>query len=480
MIKIYNTFTKQKEEFIPMEDDIIKMYVCGQTVYDYCHLGHARKELVFDVIRRWFISSGYKVTFVENITDIDDKIINKAIANNEDFITLTNRYINYMHEDFNKLGIMPPDIEPRATEYIPQMIAIIETLINKNFAYKASNGDVYYAVDKFNNYGLLSGKKLHELNAGNRVAIDEFKRNPLDFVLWKSVKDNTHEANSNKSNNHEPFWPSAILGNGRPGWHIECSAMSQSLLGSHFDIHGGGLDLQFPHHENEIAQSEAANGCKFANYWLHNGFLNISDEKMSKSTGNFYTLREILAKYDEELIKFFILKTHYQSPLNFSFDILDNTKQSLLKLYFAIKDFNINLDNYQINWDNYFANKFKQAMDDNFNTPLSIVVLFELVSKINQDKDINDALLLVALANTINLLIKPAKQFLQQQKNNFDSSNNSENINVVEIKLLITKRLAAKKNKNYQLADQIRKQLLDKNIILEDNINNTTSWHIHN
>src|SRR5579863_1160272 len=306
-MKFYNSFTRKKEEFVPIEANKIKMYVCGQTVYDYCHLGHARKSVVFDMIRRWFIASGYDVIYVENITDIDDKIINRAIENKEDINALTSRFTNYMHEDFDKLGIMRPDLEPRATEYIPQMLKIIESLVEKGYAYLANNGDVYYVVRKFANYGKLSGKTVDSLRAGERVEVDANKQDPLDFVLWKASKPG------------EPFWESKF-GNGRPGWHIECSAMSEELLGKNFDIHGGGQDLQFPHHENEIAQSEAHNGCKFANYWMHNGFLNINDEKMSKSLGNFFTLRDVLNKYDAEVIRFFMLRTHYRSPLNFSQD----------------------------------------------------------------------------------------------------------------------------------------------------------------
>jgi cysteinyl-tRNA synthetase len=294
-MKIYNSLSKQKENFIPIKPNEIKMYVCGQTVYDYCHLGHARKAVVFDMVRRWFIASGYKVVFVENITDIDDKIIRRAEENSETIYQLTERYIKYMHEDFASLGVMRPDYEPKATKYVSQMVYLILDLIDKNYAYQAENGDVYYRVRKFVGYGKLSGKSLDDLRAGERVDVDLNKEDPLDFVLWKASKEN------------EVYWDSP-LGNGRPGWHIECSAMSEEILGKNFDIHGGGQDLQFPHHENEIAQSEAHNNCQFANYWMHNGFLNVNDEKMSKSLGNFFTLRDALNQYNPEVIRYFMLK----------------------------------------------------------------------------------------------------------------------------------------------------------------------------
>jgi cysteinyl-tRNA synthetase len=443
-MKIYNSFTRQKEEFVPNEKNKIKMYVCGQTVYDYCHLGHARKSVVFDMIRRWFIASDYAVTYVENITDIDDKIINRAIENKEDINTLTSRFINYMHEDFDKLGIMRPDLEPRATEYIPQMVKIIESLIEKGYAYLAANGDVYYIVRKFANYGQLSGKTLDSLRAGERVEVDTNKQDPLDFVLWKASKPG------------EPFWESKF-GKGRPGWHIECSAMSEELLGKNFDIHGGGQDLQFPHHENEIAQSEAHNGCKFANYWMHNGFLNINDEKMSKSLGNFFSLRDVLAKYDAETIRFFMLRTHYRSPLNFSQDGLSDAKQGLTRLYTAIKPYIIK-KTVHIDWNTGYASRFKQAMDDDFNTSLAISVLFEIVSQINKEPNQELAELLVMLSGSIGILTRDVKEFF----------NASSKISPELIEEQIQKRQIAKQSRDFALADKIRNDLLSQGIILED------------
>ena len=371
-MKIFNSLSKQKEDFIPIKHNEVKMYICGQTVYDYCHLGHARKAVVFDMVRRWFIASGYKVVFVENITDIDDKIIRRAEENGETIYQLTERYIKYMHEDFASLGVMRPDHEPKATEYVTQMVYLIQDLINKNYAYQAINGDVYYRVRKFVGYGKLSGKSLDDLRAGERVDVDLNKEDPLDFVLWKASKEN------------EVYWDSP-LGNGRPGWHIECSAMSEEILGKNFDIHGGGQDLQFPHHENEIAQSEAHNGCQFANYWMHNGFLNVNDEKMSKSLGNFFTLRDVLNQYNPEVIRYFILKTHYRSPLNFSYDNLLDAKNSLTRLYQTLReyDFSSNICDFsKIDWSVNYAVNFKNAMDDDFNTSLAISILFELVNEI--------------------------------------------------------------------------------------------------
>jgi cysteinyl-tRNA synthetase len=428
------------------------MYVCGQTVYDYCHLGHSRKAVVFDMIRRWFIASGYKVTFIENITDIDDKIINRALENGESITDLTTRFINYMHEDFDKLGIMRPDVEPKATDYIASMLEVIENLVKKGYAYQADNGDVYYSVRKFVNYGKLSGKDIADLRAGERVHIDVHKKDPLDFVLWKRAKAN------------EPYWESKF-GNGRPGWHIECSAMSEQILGKHFDIHGGGQDLQFPHHENEIAQSEAHNDCKFANYWLHNGFLNIRDEKMSKSLGNFLTLREVLNDYDHEVIRFFMLRTHYRSPLNFSYEHLDEAKHGLARLYTAIKPYiaSAKIDVTNIDWSNEFASRFKSAMDDDFNTALAISVLFELATLINKENTITHALLLISLANTIGLLNRKPQDFLQA-----DSDLTSK------VEALIEERNIARKAKDFALADKIRNDLLTQGIVLEDGSGGTT------
>lgn len=450
-MKIFNTFSKSKEEFIPIEANRIRMYVCGQTVYDYCHLGHARKSVVFDMIRRWFIALGYKVTYVENITDIDDKIITRARENNETISQLTERFINYMHEDFSKLGILKPDKEPRATDYILQMIKIIDELIKQGYAYLAQNGDVYYSVRKFAHYGKLSGKSLKDLRAGERVELDPNKIDPMDFVLWKSAKDS------------EPYWDSPF-GKGRPGWHIECSAMAEELLGKNFDIHGGGQDLLFPHHENEIAQSEAHNNCKFANYWLHNGFLNINDEKMSKSLGNFATLRDILKEHDPEVVRFFMLRTHYRSPLSFNSISLEDAKHGLTRLYTAVKNYSSSEKN-NIDWNNEFAFRFKQAMDDDFNSPLAISILFELALEINKHNDLKLANLLILLANTMGILERKPIDFLQA----------GNKILVEEIEILIKKREEARINKNFILADQIRQDLLIQGIMLEDS-NGVTTW----
>lgn len=452
-MKIYNSYSKIKEEFYTISPNQIKMYVCGQTVYDYCHLGHARKAVVFDMIRKWFIANGYDVIYVENVTDIDDKIINRAILNNESIESLTGRYVQYMHEDFDKLGIMRPTIEPFATKYINEMIDLIDDLVSKGFAYKASNNDVYYRVNGFKNYGKLSGENLNALIQGERIEIDINKENPLDFVLWKSSKEN------------EPFWDSKF-GKGRPGWHIECSAMAENLLGKNFDIHGGGLDLKFPHHENEIAQSEAHNDCKFANFWMHNGFLRLNDEKMSKSLGNILTLRDVLKIHHPEVIRFFMLKTHYRSPLNFDLELLEDAKNVLTKLYLSIKNFSSTLHIPKKNiWDTEYAKKFQDAMNDDFNTPLAITILFEIQNILNKTNDIIMKELLVSLANSIGLLTQDANEFLQYRIIDSDF-----------IKEKIAQRNDARKNKDFRLADEIREELLNKGVILEDNKDGTTSW----
>jgi cysteinyl-tRNA synthetase len=452
-MKIYNSLSKQKENFIPIKPNEIKMYVCGQTVYDYCHLGHARKAVVFDMVRRWFIASGYKVVFVENITDIDDKIIRRAEENSETIYQLTERYIKYMHEDFASLGVMRPDYEPKATKYVSQMVYLILDLIDKNYAYQAENGDVYYRVRKFVGYGKLSGKSLDDLRAGERVDVDLNKEDPLDFVLWKASKEN------------EVYWDSP-LGNGRPGWHIECSAMSEEILGKNFDIHGGGQDLQFPHHENEIAQSEAHNNCQFANYWMHNGFLNVNDEKMSKSLGNFFTLRDALNQYNPEVIRYFMLKSHYRSPLNFSYDNLLDAKNSLSKIYQTLRDYDFNADNCnigEIDWLDKYAVNFKNAMDDDFNTSLAISVLLEIVTEINREKNSKLAKLLYTLANTIGLLNSNPQQFLQS----------GVGLSVQFIEEMIVKRNQARLDRDFALSDKIRDELLSNNIVLEDSKNGT-------
>ena len=450
-MQIFNTLTKKKEQFIPIHKNHISMYVCGQTVYDFCHMGHARKELVFDMIRRWFIASGYKVKYVVNITDIEDKIILRANENNETIYQLTERIIGYMHEDLDALGIMRPDYEPRATDYIPQMLNIIDDLVDKGYAYHAQNGDVYYKVRKFVGYGKLSGKSLDDLQAGERVDIDQNKQDPLDFVLWKSSKEN------------EPAWESKF-GSGRPGWHIECSAMSEYILGKHFDIHGGGQDLQFPHHENEIAQSEAHNGCKFANYWMHNGFLNINDEKMSKSLGNFFTLRDVLGLYHPEVIRLFMLRTHYRSPLNYSLDNMDDAKIGLTRMYTAMNQYALaKNEDYVIDWSSNYANKFKNAMDDDFNTPLAISILFDMVSELNKHNNIELYKLFISLANVLGLLNISSQEFFQA----------GVNISTFDIDNLIEERKLAKQNKDFVKSDSIREQLLSQGIILEDTAKGT-------
>lgn len=443
MLSVYNTLKNKKEIFKSIEPNKVKMYVCGMTVYDFCHIGHARVLIVFDMITRWLRESGYKVQYVRNITDIDDKIIKKAIDENVDYSVITENFIKEMNYDAAQLGVISPSLEPRATEHIDDMIKMIEDLITKGYAYKADNNDVFYAVSKFNDYGKLSGKSLKDLIAGSRVEVDKFKQDNNDFVLWKSAKPN------------EPYWKSP-WGNGRPGWHIECSTMSNNLLGKNFDIHGGGQDLQFPHHENEIAQSEAVNNCQMANYWIHNGFVKIDDEKMSKSLGNFFTIRSVLQKYQPEVIRFFILKAHYRSPLNFSNKNLEESKQALTKLYLSIRNFKIDLA-FNINWDQKFPNQFKKALDDDFNTPEAIALLFELALKINKDKIVEDANLLVKLGNILGVLSHDAETFLK------DDANAS-----IDVEILIKQRNEAKASKDYATADKLRDYLLENNILIED------------
>ena len=444
MIKIYNSLTKSKEIFSPIEKEKVKMYVCGMTVYDLCHLGHARVLVVFDLINRWFMAHGYEVTYVRNITDIDDKIIARANEQKVSIGELTQKYIDEMNQDISALNVLNPSYEPRATQHIDGMIKMISNLIDKGFAYQADNNDVYYSVEKFDGYGKLSGKSLKELKAGNRVEIDHAKENSFDFVLWKSAKTN------------EPSWDSP-WGKGRPGWHIECSVMSNQILGQHFDIHGGGQDLQFPHHENEIAQSEAANDCQMANYWIHNGFVKVDDEKMSKSLGNFFTIRSILEYYDAEVVRFFILKAHYRSPLNYSDKHLEDAKTGLTKLYLTIRDFKGESTS-TIDWNLPYAKKFKQALDDDFNSSEAISILFELANEINKTNSRELLILLKSLAQILGLLSKDPEHFLQGKNSKDD----------VDIELMIKKRNDAKKNKNFQEADDIRANLLEKGILLED------------
>ncbi len=448
MLKIYNTLTRSKEIFTPRIAGKVGLYVCGMTVYDYCHVGHARVMVVFDTIVRYLRYSNYDVTYVRNITDIDDKIIHRANENGEDFHALTERFIDAMHEDERALLVLPVDIEPRATTSIPDIISMIEKLIANEFAYVGTNGDVFYAVEKFKNYGQLSGKNLDDLQAGERVDVDLAKRNPMDFVLWKMAKAD------------EPFWESP-WGNGRPGWHIECSAMSTCCLGNSFDIHGGGMDLQFPHHENEIAQSEGATGEKFVNLWMHNGFVRINEEKMSKSLGNFFTVREVLKQYRPEIIRFFILTSHYRSPLNYSDESLNDAAAGLTRLYTALRDVEI----IETDIDLEFKNRFEQAMNDDFNTPVALAVLFDVARELNKTKSPVLAATLKSLANVLGLLQSDSEVFLK-------SGNNDD----AEIDAQIQARVDAKKAKNWALADQIRDELKAKNIILEDSPDGSTRW----
>lgn len=450
MLTIYNSLGREKQPFVAITPGQVRLYVCGMTVYDYCHLGHARVLVVFDVITRWLRASGYAVDYVRNITDIDDKIIKRAAENNEPVAALTGRFIAAMNEDAAALGVLPPTHEPRATDFVREMQAMIAVLIERGLAYPAANGDVYYAVHAFPGYGKLSGKSLDELRAGERVEIDQYKRDPLDFVLWKAAKPG------------EPSWESP-WGPGRPGWHIECSAMGEHYLSEHFDIHGGGQDLQFPHHENEIAQSEGAHGCTLANYWIHNGFVRVDNEKMSKSLGNFFTIREVLTRYDAETLRFFIVRAQYRSPLNYSDHHLDDAKQALNRLYTALRD--VPAEEIEIDWQSPYAARFKAAMDDDFNTPEAIAVLFDLATETNKSKSAQTAGLLKALGGVLGLLQNDPAAHLQALT---DSAYSAE-----QIEQLIADRAAARKAKNFAESDRIRQQLLDAGIVLEDSAQGT-------
>jgi cysteinyl-tRNA synthetase len=447
MLKIHNSLGRAQQEFVPLRPGEVRMYVCGMTVYDYCHLGHARVLVVFDMVRRWLRESGYRVTYVRNITDIDDKIIRRARENNESTEALTARFIAYMDEDAAALGVEKPDHEPRATQYVPEMTDLIGRLEAKRLAYHAASGDVNYAVRRFPGYGKLSGKSLDELRAGERVEVDASKHDPLDFVLWK------------RSKPAEPSWPSR-WGEGRPGWHIECSAMSAQLLGEHFDIHGGGQDLEFPHHENEIAQSEGASGRPFVNFWMHNGMIQVDREKMSKSLGNFFTVREVLQKFDPQVVRFFILRAHYRSPLNYSDAHLEDAKSALARLYTALKDAPAVASG--IDWNEPHARRFKQAMDDDFGTPDAVAVLFELANRINSGEKAL-APQLRALGGVLGLLQRDAQHYLQGGET------------PAWIAEAIAAREAARKRKDYAEADRIRKDLLAKGIVLED-VGGRTTW----
>ena len=455
MLQIYNTLTNKKEPFIPIEAGRVRMYVCGMTVYDYCHIGHARVLVVFDMVARYLRASGHKVTYIRNITDIDDKIIKRATENAESIEALTGRFIAAMHEDADALGVLRPDEEPRATQHIAGIIKMIETLIERGFAYAARNNDVYYRVRQFPHYGQLSGKSIDDLRVGARVEADESKDDPLDFVLWKAAKPG------------EPYWDSP-WGRGRPGWHIECSAMSTAALGNHFDIHGGGLDLQFPHHENEIAQSEGATGEKFVNVWMHNGFVRVDDEKMSKSLGNFFTIREVLKKYDAEVVRYFILASHYRSPLNYGDESLDSAKSALTRLYTALKD----LPNASAPSATDSEQKFSAALSDDFNTPVAVAVLFDLAHEINKVRAVNLSqaaeygALLKKLGGILGILQRRPEEYLRAGDSRTGLSDSA-------IEALIASRQLARQNKNFAESDRIRDQLKTAGVILEDSAGGT-------
>jgi cysteinyl-tRNA synthetase len=456
MLTIYNSLTNRKEPFTPIVPGKVRMYVCGMTVYDYCHIGHARVLVVFDVVYRFLQHLGFEVNYVRNITDIDDKIINRANENNEDFNALTQRFIDAMNEDADALGILRPDSEPRATDHIESIITMIDGLLDKGSAYQAENGDVYFAVAKFKSYGQLSGKKIDELRAGERVDVDPGKKDPLDFVLWKSAKSG------------EPSWPSPY-GDGRPGWHIECSAMSTEMLGNHFDIHGGGQDLQFPHHENEIAQTESCTGEKFVNYWMHNGFVRVNEEKMSKSLGNFFTLREVMKDYKAEEIRYFIIGSHYRSQLNYSEEQLNNARSGLQRLYGALLDTGVA----DVPQGTKYQEQFEQALCDDFNTANAMAVLFDLARDINREKTENPAnvdslaSLLKYLAGIIGLLQDDAEGYLKSQVSG------AKGLSDEMIETMIQQRLDARKNKDWGEADRIRDELVNAGISIEDGAGGT-------
>jgi cysteinyl-tRNA synthetase len=457
-LKIYNTLARDKQDFVPIQPGKVNMYVCGMTVYDYCHVGHARMMMAFDVIYRWLKASGYEVKYVRNITDIDDKIIKRAVENKETMSQLTTRFIKAMDEDTAALGILPPDVAPRATEHVPHMLSIIEKLEQKDLAYQGIDGDVNYAVRNFPGYGKLSGKSLDDLRAGERVDVNTGKRDPLDFVLWKAAKE---------SEPLEAKWDSK-WGVGRPGWHIECSAMSCALLGEHFDIHGGGADLQFPHHENEIAQSEGAFGPPMARYWIHNGFVRVDNEKMSKSLGNFFTIRDVLKQYDAEVLRFFILRAHYRSPLNYSDVHIDDAKGALTRLYTALSEVELGDEKIEVDWNEPHAQRFREAMDDDFNTPLAVAELFDLASEVNRSKSVEAARQLKALAGVLGLLERKPQAYLQA------GSPSEGGLDEAAIMDAIERRAAAKKARNFAEADAIRAELTAAGVILEDKPDGTT------
>jgi cysteinyl-tRNA synthetase len=452
-LRIYNTLSRALEDFSPLEAGHVRMYVCGITVYDLCHVGHARSMLAFDIVQRWLRQSGYRVTYVRNITDIDDKIIRRAVENGETIRALTTRMIGEMYRDTDALGIQRPDHDPRATDYVPQMLDIVGKLERNGLAYRAGSGDVNYSVRKFAGYGKLSGKSIDELHAGERVAVLDSKHDPLDFVLWKSAKPDEPEG---------ARWASPF-GEGRPGWAIECSAMSCALLGDTFDIHGGGADLQFPHHENEIAQSEGATGKPLARVWMHNGFVNIDNEKMSKSLGNFFTIRDVLKKFDAETLRFFVVRAHYRSALNYSDVHLDDARNALKRLYTALQL--VPAAPVAVDWSHPAAARFKAAMDNDFATPEAVAVLFELAAEVNRTRSPEPAALLKGLGACLGLLQGDPQAFLQAGSTALDEA---------AIQDKIAQRAAAKQAKNFAEADRIRQELLAQGVVLKDSPTGTT------
>ncbi len=475
-MQIFNSLSGRKEELKPLQERSVRMYVCGDTVYDFCHIGHARSKMAFDIVRRYLTYRGYAVTFVRNITDIDDKIIARAAENGESVRELTDRFTRAMHEDYDRLGILRPDHEPRATQHIDSIISMTQTLIEKGYAYVASNGDVLYAVAKFEGYGKLSGKQLGDLRAGARVAVDEAKRDPLDFVLWKRAKPG------------EPHWPSP-WGEGRPGWHIECSAMSYDILGSHFDIHGGGMDLKFPHHENEIAQSCAATDDTFAQIWMHNGFVNVDNEKMSKSLGNFFRIRDVLDSgyvRDPEVVRYFLISSHYRGPINYSLAQIDQADAALGRLYTALRD----VEPASAFAQSSATKQFESSMDDDFNTPEALAALQTLATEINRAKASGDTKTAAAragelkkLGGVLGLLNLFPSDFFRKPKlpapdaasGSAEKATNSA-LSEEQIEALIAERREARRSKNFKRSDEIRNELAQRGVVLEDKPDGTTQW----
>jgi cysteinyl-tRNA synthetase len=468
MLRIHNSLTRRKEDFVPIEPGRVRMYVCGITVYDYCHIGHARMMVVFDMVARWLRASGYALTYVRNITDIDDKIIRRAVDNGETISSLTARTIDAMNADLAALGVLPPDHEPRATQYVPQMLDLISLLEQKGLAYQASNRDVNFSVRRFPSYGRLSGKSIDELRSGERVSVTDAKQDPLDFVLWKASKDGDPQ---------EARWDSP-WGSGRPGWHIECSAMSTALLGTALDIHGGGADLQFPHHENEIAQSEGAHGGPFVRTWMHNGFVNVDDEKMSKSLGNFFTIRDVLQIFNPEVLRLFVLRAHYRSPLNYSDTHLEESRASLLRLYTALSPQGLPAEGAtgpEPDWHRPEAQRFREAMNDDFNTPIAVSVLFELATELNRTRDAHTERLLRSLAAILGLLGQDRATVL---RTGLRGTAPVQGLSDDEIEARVAARAQAKKDKQYAEADRLRAELSEAGIVLEDGPSGTR-WRRH-